>query len=165
MPVSAEMLRTQIDYTAWASQRLVAAASQLSAEQLNRDFGTADRGVLGTLVHVFAADRIWLARLTGQPNPEFITDADRSLSVLENEWPLLHDRWKQWAHSLTDGDVETVITYKDLKGNQWKQPLWRLVLHAVNHGTHHRGQVSGFLRCLQCTPPPLDLVYYYRELG
>jgi uncharacterized damage-inducible protein DinB len=33
----------------------------------------------------------------------------------------------------------------------------------VNHGTHHRGQVSGFLRVMGHTPPPLDLVFYYRE--
>jgi uncharacterized damage-inducible protein DinB len=32
----------------------------------------------------------------------------------------------------------------------------------VNHGTHHRGQVSGFLRAMGLAPP-LDLVFYYRE--
>ena len=39
------------------------AARQLSPEELNRDFQTADKSVLGTLVHVFAADRVWLRRL------------------------------------------------------------------------------------------------------
>ena len=44
------------------------------------------------------------------------------------------DRWK----------VKPVAT--DTKGRPWKQPLWQVVQHMVNHGTHHRGQVSGFLR-------------------
>jgi uncharacterized damage-inducible protein DinB len=35
----------------------------------------------------------------------------------------------------------------------------------VNHGTHHRGQVSGFLRSMGHTPPALDLIAYYRQLG
>jgi uncharacterized damage-inducible protein DinB len=51
-----------------------------------------------------------------------------------------------------------------MKGRPWKQPLWQLVLHVVNHGTHHRGQVSGFLRSLGHTPPILDPIYFYREM-
>jgi uncharacterized damage-inducible protein DinB len=163
MLVSPEALRTHVDYTAWASRKLVEAAAQLSTDELNRDFGTADHSVLGTLAHIYAADRLWLARLSGGPNPGFVTDADRSLAVLEQEWPALHDRWKQWVACVTD--TEAAITYTDLRGNQWTEPLWQLMLHMVNHGTHHRGQVSGFLRALGRTPPPLDLVYYYREPG
>ena len=49
MSVSADALRTHLDYTIWASQRLLQAAAQLSDEELNRDFGTADRSVLGAL--------------------------------------------------------------------------------------------------------------------
>jgi uncharacterized damage-inducible protein DinB len=163
MLLSPEVLATHIDYTAWASRKLVDCASRLTPEQLNQDFHTADRSVLGTLVHTFAADRVWLARLSGGPHPGFVADRDRSLAVLQNEWPELHERWKQWARRLTD--TSTAITYIDLKGNQWTQPLWQLILHVVNHGTHHRGQVSGFLRALGQTPPLTDLVYYYRELG
>jgi uncharacterized damage-inducible protein DinB len=43
--------------------------------------------------------------------------------------------------------------------------LWKIVLHVVNHGTHHRGQASGFLRAMGHVPPPLDLIAYYRTLG
>jgi len=163
MPVSPEVLATHIDYTAWASRKLVECAGRLSPEQLNHDFSTADHSVLGTLVHTFAADRLWLARLAGGPHPGFVADRDRSLAVLQNEWPELHERWKQWTRGLTD--TSRAITYTDLKGNQWTQPLWQLILHVVNHGTPHRGQVSGFLRALGQTPPATDLVYYYRELG
>jgi uncharacterized damage-inducible protein DinB len=33
----------------------------------------------------------------------------------------------------------------------------------VNHGTHHRGQVVGFLRALGHTPPVVDLIHFYRS--
>ncbi len=159
-----DALRTHIDYTAWASKRLVDAASQLSREELNHDFKSADRSVLGTLVHVFAADRIWLARLQNTPQPQFITEADRSLAVLQNDWPQLYDRWKQLVAGITDEKAQAVVSYTDMKGNRWNQPLWQLVLHVVNHGTHHRGQVSGFIRALGHVPPPLDFVAYCREV-
>jgi uncharacterized damage-inducible protein DinB len=163
MAVSADTLRTHLAYTTWASRRLVDAAARLTPEELTRDFQTADRSVLRSLAHVFAADRIWLARLTQVPTPQFITEGDYSLSVLQNDWPALLDRWKQWAADLTDESAQAIVAYKDMKGNPYSQPLWQLVLHVVNHGTHHRGQVSGFLRVMGHTPPPLDLVFYYRE--
>ena len=131
----------------------------------SHDFGPADRSIVGTLAHTFAADRVWLARVTGGPIHTVITDADRSLPLLEHEWPALHERWKQWAAGLTDESVCSEITYRDLKGNQWTQTLWELLRHVVNHGTPHRGQVSGFIRSLGHTPPATDLLYYHREVG
>lgn len=163
MSVSANTLRMHLAYTAWASRRLVDAVARLSPEDLKRDFQTADHSALGTLVHVFAADRIWLARVTGAPNQPFISDADYSLAVLQNDWPALLERWQQWAQAVTDESAQASVAYKDTQGNAFSRPLWQLVLHVVNHGTHHRGQVSGFLRAMGQTPPPLDLTAYYRE--
>ena len=163
MPVNADTLRSHIDYSSWASTLLLDAAAQLSPEELTRDFETADRSVLGTLAHVYAADRLWLARLTGSPHPGFVTEQDRSLAALQAGWPALIGRWKEWADGLTDESVLADLSYSDLKGNAWQQPVWKLVLHVVNHGTHHRGQVAGFLRSLGHVPPSVDLIRYYRE--
>jgi len=79
------------------------------------------------------------------------------------DWPALYERWKDWAAGLTGEAAAAEVSYRDMRGNPWRQPLGQLVLHAVNHGTHHRGQVSGFLRAMGHTPPKLDLVLYYRE--
>ncbi|HTR35440.1 MAG TPA: DinB family protein [Bryobacteraceae bacterium] len=162
MPVSADTLRQQLDYSAWASQRLLDEANKLNAEELTRDFKTADKSVLETLVHVFAADRIWLARVQGTARASFIDPQDRDLAVLNQEWPALQQTWKQYTASLSDQDVLKVISYRDTKGNAYQQPLWQILLHLVNHGTHHRGQVSGFLRSMGHPPPVLDLMAYYR---
>jgi uncharacterized damage-inducible protein DinB len=164
MPVSADTLRLQLDYSAWASQRLLDAAAKLTPEELARDFKTADKSVLNTLVHVFAADRIWLSRVQGVTRATFIDPEDQDLGVLNQEWPALQQRWKQCTAPLSDQDALKVISYKDLKGNSYQQPLWQILLHLVNHGTHHRGQVSGFLRALGHQPPPLDLIAFYRQL-
>jgi uncharacterized damage-inducible protein DinB len=163
MLVSAELVCSHIGYTAWASLLLVDAAGRLTSEELTRDFGTADKSVLGTLVHVFRADRVWLARLKEEPVTTFMHDSDNDLSVLEKDWPALYNQWKEWAARMTDETAQTELSYKDLRGNPWRQPLGQLVLHVVNHGTHHRGQVAGFMRTLGHTPPQLDLVRYYRD--
>jgi|SRR5579871_3315882 uncharacterized damage-inducible protein DinB len=165
MPASADTLRLHLDYSAWASNRILDAASKLTPEELSRDFKTSDKCVASTLAHAFAADRVWLGRIQGNPPATFIDDNDRRFDVLKTEWPALHGRWKQWAAPLADQDVLAKISYKDLKGNAYQQPLWQILLHVVNHATHHRGQVSGFLRSMGHTPPPLDLIAFYRTLS
>jgi len=154
-----------LDYTTWASARLLEAAGKLSPEELTRDFGTADKSVVGTLAHVFAADRVWMTRIQGQPPAKFISDADRDLALLNREWPALLEVWRQWAGGLTGENITSVVSYKDLKGNPYATPWWQIVLHVVNHGTHHRGQAAGFLRAMGHVPPPLDLMAYYRTLS
>ena len=161
MPISADTLRLQLDYSAWATQRMVAAAATLSPEELTRDFQTADKSVLGTLAHIFAADRIWLSRVLAVPRATFIDPEERDLALLQTEWPALLQRWSVWIHGLKDADVENTISFQDLRGRPQANEVWQIVLHVVNHATHHRGQVSGFLRAMVHKPPPLDLMGFY----
>ena len=156
-------LKQHLTYSAWASRRLVEAAAKLSEAELTRDFGTADKSVLGTLVHVFAADRVWLARVRGHVPGRFIDlEHDMKMSVLEADWPAVLTGWQEYLD--TAADVTAPVSYKDLKGNAYTTPLWQIVLHVVNHATHHRGQAAGFLRAIGHPPPPLDLIFYYRQL-
>jgi uncharacterized damage-inducible protein DinB len=163
MTVPADVLRLHLDYSRWASARLIEAASTLTREELVRDFATADKSVLGTMVHIFGADRVWLGRVRGagpgtRPGPEF-----NDLAVLDPAWRGVLDEWLAWASAMADSDFEPDLSYHDLKGNAWRTPLWQVVLHLVNHATHHRGQAAGFLRSMGHVPPALDLIAFYRS--
>ncbi|MGA2741712.1 MAG: DinB family protein [Bryobacteraceae bacterium] len=164
MLISVEVLRCHIDYNTWASKLLVEAAGVLTHEELTRDFGTGDKSVLGTLVHLFEADRGWLARLKGEAAGSYPAGEGYQLAVLENDWSPLRRQWQEWAGTLTDEAAQVEVFYTDRRGNPWRQPLNQLVLHVVNHGTHHRGQVAGFLRAMGHVPPKLDLDGYYRSM-
>jgi uncharacterized damage-inducible protein DinB len=161
--VSVAVLREHIDYSAWASRRLVEMLDRIPVDHLAHDFQTADRSILGTLVHVFGADRIWLSRVSGETSNPFLTQADYDLKVLQIDWPLLYGKWRKWVGQLSDETAAQPIAYRDMKGNAYVNPAWEIVLHVVNHATHHRGQAAGFLRSLGHTPPPLDLIRFYRE--
>lgn len=165
MSPTTDLLRSHLDYTAWASARLVDAARELSPEELNRDFRTSDKSVLGTLVHIFAADRAWLERLHGTYRASLVNAEDYDLSTLGRVWPELLQKWKEWAAGLTDAQATEILSYRDMAGNAHESPLWQIVLHVVNHATHHRGAVAGFLRAMGHTPPKLDLIHYYRSLS
>jgi len=160
--VPQSILLTHLDYTAWASARILEAASKLSPEELDHDFKTSDKSVIGTLVHTYAADRIWLHRVQGTVPVAFLDPAvDCRIDTLQVEWPALLTRWTQFAQN---HEPEESFRYRDMKGNPYETPLWQIVLHLVNHGTHHRGQAAGMIRTLGHTPPQLDLIVYYRSL-
>jgi uncharacterized damage-inducible protein DinB len=159
-----DVLRNHVEYTTWATNRLLHAGGALTPEQRQQDFGTADKSVLGTMVHLFRAERLWLQRLQfGTPKIPWGLAQDEQWSFIAEQWPDLHKQWQSWAAVLTEDDADRLIHYSDLKGRAWSQPICPLVLHVVNHSTHHRGQVSGFLRALGQTPPPLDFIFFVRE--
>ncbi|HEY3441999.1 MAG TPA: DinB family protein [Paludibaculum sp.] len=162
--ISAPLLLTHLNYSEWASIRLLDAATALEMEELTRDHGTADKSVLGALVHAFAADRNWLTRVRLQTPCRFIEESDYSLKVLRRDWPILFQGWREWLASLSPDDLAAEIRYLDFNGRPFATPAWQIILHVVNHATHHRGQVSGFLRKMGHRPPPVDLIVYYRGL-
>jgi uncharacterized damage-inducible protein DinB len=157
-------LDRQLEYTAWATRRLLDAVLSIPPEHLTHDFKTADRTIVNTLAHVFAADRVWLDRVNGRARAAFVEDRDRDVNVLREEWPALLTQWRRWINALDETLVGEPIGYKDFAGNPHKTPPWEIILHVVNHGTHHRGQVAGFLRTLGHVPPPLDMIRFYRNL-
>lgn len=159
-----QVVQHQLDYTMWATARLVNAAGALTEEELTRDFGTADKSVLGTLVHIFAADRVWYHRVAGLELKPFVEERDYSLKVLRSDWPVLLYDWKLWAAKSDESVFAADVEYVDLKGRPWKNPAWHIVHTVVNHATLHRGQVQGFLRMMGKTPEPLDVIVFCREM-
>ena len=153
------MLQYQLEYAAWANRRILNAAGPLTAEELTYDFKSSERSILGTLVHIYRADRIWLARMNGEL-VDFSSPGDEALSSLLEHWPSLGERWLKWAQH---ADENAELAYQDLRGNRWTQPVWQIVHHVVNHATHHRGQAIGFIRTLGHTPPNVDSITFARE--
>ena len=152
-----EETRLHISYSGWASRKLLDAALALPEEQQHREFGVSHKSLMGTLEHIFLADRIWFAR-TADPS---VLESKDTLSVA---WPLLQKRWEDWAAAVTPEEIMRVIDYKDLKDNPHSAPVWQIALHVVNHATLHRGQAMSLLRQLGVAPPPTDLIFYYREI-
>jgi len=157
-----QVLRYQLDFSTWAAERLLKAAAALTPEELTQDFKTSDKSVLGTLVHCYRAERIWLNRLQDK-KVDFKVEGDDTLAALQKNWPAVQAGWSDWARTLTDEAAGGNFSYSDLKGNAWTQPIWTVVMHVVNHSTHHRGQAVGFIRSLGHTPPNVDLITFSRE--
>lgn len=152
-------------YMKWADERVLGAASQLSHDQALAERGNSFGGILGTLQHIYKAERLWLTRLTTDPKAGLAgIDAPPDTVFFGAIWPKLHDEWIAWAEDVRDwGAVHTIWT---LKGDQYTMPLWQMVLHVINHSSYHRGQITTMLRQAGMpAPPSTDLIAFYREQG
>ena len=66
---SVELIRRLHQHRQWVNYELLAAADQLSDEQLHRSFEIGRGSIWKTLTHLYAAEYIWLEALSGNKNP------------------------------------------------------------------------------------------------
>ena len=60
--------------------------------------------------------------------------------------------------------VARPMEYRTFDGKPYVQPFWQMLLHLVNHGSYHRGQVTTMLRQLGGQPPrQMDFSAFCRE--
>lgn len=156
-------LRELYDYNRWANHRILGAASALSREELERDLASSFPSVLATLVHVLAAEWVWLSRWRGH-SPSALPDWDlSSLDALRAKWDEVERDQRSFLADLDEETLMRRLPYRNTRGEPFEQPLWQLMRHVVNHSSYHRGQVVTLLRQLGSRAVATDLVLYYRE--
>jgi len=162
--MSPEEIQQLYDYNAWANHRALGAAETLSSDQFIRSVASSFSSVRDTLAHICGAEWIWLERFQGR-SPSSLPDLARFKDVasLRAHWLPQEQCLVEFVHGLTQPELECEFEYKTLKSEASRAPLWQPLLHLVNHGTYHRGQVTTLLRQLGAEPVMTDLIYFYRE--
>jgi uncharacterized damage-inducible protein DinB len=159
--------RTFARYNRWANARLFAAVVALGEEEYRADRGVFFRSMRGTLNHLLVADRLWLARITGEAGPGLPTRLD---AILHDDRDALaaarareDERIVAVVDGLDEGRLAARLRYRTTLGCEHEQPLAEVLAHLFNHQTHHRGQAHAILTGLGRQAPPLDLLLYQRE--
>lgn len=147
----------------WATNRTLDSISVLSDEQFKRDLKSSHGGIQGTMVHLCAADWIWLERWKGNaPTGLMTVEQIPSLAVLKEKWSLYRNEIGKFLGNLDDDGLQKTVEYKDTKGNPHSQPLFQQMLHKINHASYHRGQIVTMIRQLGGKPQNTDLIAFYR---
>ncbi len=160
--------RMMAHYNAWANRRLYDACAGLSESDRKAGLGAFFGSLHGTLNHLLVADRIWMARFTGEPAPGHALDATlhEALPALRAAREDEDARISAFVAGLDAAALAAPVTYVTTStGLAVTQPLGAALAHVFNHQTHHRGQCHAMLTRLAVDAPPLDLVYYQRESG
>lgn len=159
-----ELLVSYAAYNYWANQEVTKKILTLTDEQQQGEVKSSFSSLHGTITHLWDAESIWWQRMKLQEN---ITVPSLSFHPTINESVngLLQQSkdWSEWVQQSSAPQLEHVFSYRNSKKELFKQPIWQLILHLVNHGTYHRGQMITIMRTLgEDKLPQTDYIHYTR---
>jgi len=123
-------------YDAWANEKIVSSIGQLA---------TPDERCLHLLSHIFAAQEIWLGRISGKLSP-LAPFTDRNLSESIEAFRNFSKEWKDYLDASSETELTRIVSYKNTKGEQYKTAVNDILTHVINHSTYHRGQIVAALK-------------------
>ncbi len=157
-----------LGYKTWARDKLLAAAVDLSDEQLDRPFEMGCGSLRATLHHLWSAERIWLCRWTGRDRGEFSEQLShpRPDVAAMGGWfrATAEERNAYLAERRSAAALDSPISFVDRAGTPYTFPLRALLLHVCNHGIHHRAQAMHMLRRLEVPLPRPGLDYLFMKI-
>ncbi len=152
-------------YNSWATNQFFDALAELPNDKFMQDMKSSHGGIHGTLTHTIGAEKVWLERFLGDPQPFLTQEPPKSLQELKVIWEKVGYDTAKWLSGMTDKKLQETFTMKTLKGDTFVQIFWQAFQHVVNHSSYHRGQIVTMLRQLDVKPPTTDLIRFYRETG
>jgi uncharacterized damage-inducible protein DinB len=153
-------------YNKWANATMLKTVAPLSTEELTRHLGGSFPSTRDTLVHLMAAEWIWLRRWKGvSPRALFDPAEFPDLNAVKAKWSEIETEQMDFVDQVTDDLLKEIITYVNTRDQTWRYPLGRLMQHVVNHSSYHRGQITNFLRQLGGAPAATDFLVYLDQEG
>lgn len=157
---------TLAGYNAWANRRVYAAAGELTTAEIAAPRVGFFPSLLKTLNHLVVTDRIWLGRLTANPEASLALDdvLHADFAELRAVRAGLDDRILRFVADLDPQRFGEILVYKTVAGVPHETPIPLVLGHMFNHQTHHRGHAHAMLSGTSVPPPSLDLILYLREV-
>jgi uncharacterized damage-inducible protein DinB len=152
-------------YNIWANQLLLDLINQQPEEKQKQELPSSFTSLYKTVLHMWNAESIWWQRMKLQerifiPAENFSGD----MKELCNQFLSQNRQWNEWALAANEHQLQHVFQYQNFKREQFKQPIYQMMLHVFNHGTYHRGQLVNMLRQLGVDKiPSTDFIEWSRR--
>lgn len=134
----------------WVNRKLRDAARKLDAVKLDQPFEIGAGSLMKTLVHLHAAESVWLLALQGEADPPSVFHYRfESLAQLEAAWDENEAGWSALLDALTEDDLIKPITKTaSLTGKTHDLPMLDILLHVCTHAQYTTAQAVNMLRRL-----------------
>lgn len=146
-------------HRAWVNENLFTAASSLSDEQLHRSFSIGQGSIWKSLVHLYAAEYVWLSALRGDDHPLLPGDLPGSipgnqlgegriatLTELSQKWSELERQWEQYLGNLSLKQLnEPVYKVISSSGQRFATRRFDVLLHVCTHAHYTAAQIVNML--------------------
>lgn len=155
-----DSLQVLIRYQAWANDRVLATAADLSDDDLRRA-DTLDRGsAFDTIRHLVDVDWSWREFCAGHDVGEtYAWDHGYSLDDVAQLHAFTSEedaRLRDYVAALDQPALDEPIVMSDDPNDTI--PRWLILTHVVNHGTQHRSELARYFTVCGHSPGDLDLL-------
>ena len=160
-----EILTDLSFYNIWANQLLLDTINLLPEEKQKQELPSSFKSLYKTVLHMLDAEGIWWQRMKLLERIIRLSDEFKGdMQELSNNFLHQNRQWSEWVNNATDHQLQHVFQYQNFKGEQFKQPIYQMLLHVFNHGTYHRGQLVNMLRQLDVEKiPSTDFIAWSRR--
>jgi uncharacterized damage-inducible protein DinB len=148
-----ETIRKLFAHDVWATTRII---------ELLKSTPGHNQKALGLLAHLLLAEKIWLLRLQGQDTVGVNKSPELSLAECESLANENQKAYTDFLDSLNEEALDSILTYKNLKGTEFSTPVRDILTHVALHGTYHRGQIATAVRAKGMTPVDTDFITFVR---
>jgi len=124
--------------------------------------GSVSSSTVGRVAHILAAERLWLERISRQPQstPVWPTSTLEQCLVLADE---MGSAWREYLHKLPAGGLEEKLEYRNSKGEPWSSRVEDILMHVLMHSAYHRGQIALEMRAAGMDPAYTDFIHAVRK--
>ena len=159
-------IRALYAYNSWVNNQLLDAAAALPTEVLRDRHGATFDSIHDNFAHILGAQILWLSRWRGTSPAKLSAGVDfADLAAIRAGWVSHQTDLDRFLAQLTPQQLAGKIRYVNLAGQPFAYRLWQMLVHVVNHGTHHRGEIAELLTRAGHPPPPTDFLVYYDVIG
>ena len=160
-----ELLQQYSAYNHWANKIILQSLSGYSEDQLNQEIVSSFTSLNKTILHMLDAESIWWQRLKLNEHI-LVPSSQNGMNFNEASEQLLRTSasLEEWVKNANEVNLTHVFEYRNTKKELFKQPVFEVIIHMVNHGTYHRGQIVTMLRQLNISKiPGTDFVLFRRK--
>lgn len=162
--------RALFAYERWAANQFFDAVLALPPGVADRELGGSFASIRATLLHLIGAEFTWVSRWEGGDGALPKGWDDQELVELRGAADRVALRQDQVLDRLealeAGGDPNALggeLRYGDRSGAPRVSTFGDMILHVVNHGSYHRGQLATLLRQVGAVPPSTDYIKYTRR--
>ena len=148
-----EILQTLYRYHSQSTARLLDALAPLSAADLEAPGCSGHGSIRDTLAHLIATQWGWFSWFDGSmpPAESYALAGSRtkeidSLEKARTRWAEVDRQTQRCVAALTEDALRSEWSWSTPSGLHVALPLWQLMTHVANHGTHTRAQIIAAIR-------------------
>ena len=161
-----EMIRRFYAYNSWATGHLIKSIKKLREEEVTAPGCSGNGSIRETMAHLLSTQWGWFCWFDKSKS------AQESISLritakditgegnLSQRWDEIDRQTNACLEKLSEAEVNEIWSTSLPNGFTMSLPLWQLLMHVANHGTHTRAQVVAAIRRFGYVPGSYEFFRY-----